>query len=500
MNSYLQQWLAFLLVLFSSGCSDSVQHLTKTSVSTPAEHALIALLNDSTRVSDETLYSRCQLDDFYSLRGHKLLWHKGAVMTPQADSMVDIIHKLDYSGLIPEDYHLDSIDELAFHIRNNKADALSIANLDVFLTDALFTVASHLRFGRMKMDTLGWSEAEVVTDSVVMNTITRAISRNELSRGLHELEPRYSAYHTLKRVLGWKLDSLRSPLVQADKKLLEKQAVDLSMSMEQWRWERHDIDSRYIFINIPAFRLALVNHDSLEFESRVIVGTPYYQTPVLDGRISNFIVYPSWNVPRSIATLELLPKIKRDSSYLASNNYRILNMKGNEIHPDSVDWSRQGVNHFPYMIQQVPGDFNALGLLKFNFVNPYNIYLHDTNAKRLFDVNYRALSHGCVRVEHALGLARHLVHDENPYCSPRDFDRFMRAELSRQVSLKPIDLRIRYITCEAQSNGSVLFHNDIYGRNAKLAEAIYCRQSRKLSASALAKNLIQQPGQPDACL
>ncbi len=498
MRFRVQEWVACLIVLCSAGCSDSVQHLIRSAAASPSEDALIHLLRDTTLAKNESLASWCQVEDFYTLRNHRLLWHRDGTRTPLADSMIHIIRRAEYLGLIPDDYHLDRIEDLVFRLGHSKPDPASLAHLDLLLTDALFTVASHVRYGRVKPDSAGWKERATESDSVILNTLTKAISRNILSKALHSLEPPFASYRALRSALRAKLDSIRSPFLVAGQEQLRKEIVDLSVSMEQWRWENFETHGRYILVNIPAYRLTLVENDSLEFESKVIVGTPYFPTPILDGEISNFIVYPSWNVPRGIATRELLPKIKNDSAYLDIHSYHVLDIKGQAVHPDSVNWSALGVNYFPYLLRQSPGPFNALGLLKFNFVNDYNIYLHDTNARHLFNSNYRALSHGCIRIERALELARHLVSRENRYCSPRDFDRFMREELSRQVSLNPVDLRIRYITCETQADGEVVCHRDIYGRNARLWEAINCRSSRH--KNLVAKNVIQHPGQPDACL
>lgn len=498
MKSHLQVWGAFLIILFFSGCSDSVQHFTRSALSSPSEDALARLLRDSTLVDRESFPSWCQVDDFYTLRNHRLLWHKDETRTALADSMIRIIRRAEYMGLVPEDYHIDMINGLVFRLGHSKPDPGSVAHLDLLLTDALFSVASHVRYGRLERDSTGWKEKSIETDSVILNTLTRAISRNRLSEGLHELEPSFSTYHALRRALQARLDSVKSPLMTTARMELLKEIADLTVSMEQWRWESNEPGSRYILVNIPAYRLTLLDNDSVEFESRVIVGAPYFPTPILDGTIRNFIVYPSWNVPRRISTRELLPRIRTDSAYLESNRYQVLDIRGREVHPDSIDWSGLGVNYFPYLIRQSPGASNALGLLKFNFVNEYNIYLHDTNARGLFNAGYRALSHGCIRVERALELARHLVSRENPYCSARDFDRFMREELSRQVSLEPVGLRIRYITCEALADGRVVCHPDIYGQNAKLREAISCRNARQ--RFSVAKNVVEDSRQTDACL
>ncbi len=127
------------------------------------------------------------------------------------------------------------------------------------------------------------------------------------------------------------------------------------------------------------------------------------------------------------------------------------------------------------MLQQSEGEHNALGIVKFNFVNDYNVYLHDTNAKRFFTHDKRAYSHGCVRVERALDLAKFLVSRQNPYSSENDLLRFLRAGKQQQLTVDPIDLRIRYFTCQPGNDGTVRFFEDVYGKNAPLMDAFFCR-------------------------
>ncbi|HEX5168061.1 MAG TPA: L,D-transpeptidase family protein, partial [Cyclobacteriaceae bacterium] len=310
------------------------------------------------------------------------------------------------------------------------------------------------------------------------NVMSHAISKNHLGRGLEMLEPQNKFYHLLKNDLKTKLDSL--PLVLTDSvssAKLRQRIRHLCINMEQWRWEQMDFNRPYVLVNIPSFQLDVIDNDSLVFESNVVVGTPVSQTPTLDSKLVNMILYPYWNVPRDIATKELLPKIKSDSTYLLSNRYRVLDIQGREIHPDSIDWKAHHVNNFPFMIQQSEGEHNALGIVKFNFINDFNIYLHDTNAKRFFGYDKRAYSHGCIRVERALDLARFLVSRENPYASVNDYQRFLKAGKQQQVNIDPIELRIRYFTCHAGKDGVVRFFDDIYQKNASLMEALFCREN-----------------------
>lgn len=483
--SIQMRWMLIGVILFFLACSDSVQQYATTPVAAiPPENIILTSLNDSSFAEEEDLNAQCALNDFYRSRQNSLTWFKKGALTPQGDSLLRLLHQSTYFGLIPEDYHITRIDTL-YKKRN---DVKSLVKLDMLMTDAFMTMVSHIRNGRLDREQMLWRTVEI--DSALLAIINSSILRNKIAEELHALEPQYSTYSFLKHDLKNKLDSIS--LGVTDSALTQKLVTrvrDLCVNMEQWRWEVTKTNQPYIMVNIPSFQLDVVNNDSVVFKTSVIVGTPFSQTPTFDARMVNMILYPYWNVPRDIATKELLPKIKRDSTYLDNSRYRVLDMSGNVVAPESIDWRAHNVNNFPFMLQQTEGQHNALGIVKFNFVNPYNIYLHDTNAKGLFNETNRTLSHGCIRVDRALELARILVSRENRFCSVNDLQRFLKAEKQQQVSLNPIDLRIRYYTCHPLKDGSIKFYNDVYGKNAMLIDALYCREQ-------LASNSFALPGGP----
>ena len=476
MISVQLRWMAALSVLFVFACSDSVRQIQITSTSPQPESIIQTLLSDTIPIEGENLYVRCALNEFYTSRHNSLMWFKKERLTPQGDSLLNIFQHASYYGLLPEDYHLSQITKLNEVKATKPSDAKTLARLDLLMTDGFLAMANHLRYGRIDKDRLVRKGIGLEIDSSLWHVINLAVSKNNLTSGLLSLEPRYSYYRLLKNDLKTKLDSLALGFTDSVVRTKLKYRVrDLSINMEQWRWEKVDYNKSYIMVNIPSFQLEVLDHDSMVFKSNIVVGTPYSQTPTLDARLINLVLYPYWNVPRDIATQELLPKIKSDSSYLFTNNYRVLDARGNQVHPDSIDWNTHHVNNFPFMLQQSEGEHNALGIIKFNFVNDYNVYLHDTNAKRFFESDKRAYSHGCVRVERALELANLLVKQENPFCSVRDLDKFIKARKQQQVTLKPMELLIRYYTCQPDENGKINFFDDVYGKNAPLMDALYCR-------------------------
>lgn len=469
------RWMAFMSALFVFACSDSVQQIKKTSSIPIPENAVQTILNDSLPVGGEGLFVRRALNELYASRHNNFMWFKKETLTAQGDSLLRILRQASYYGLVPEDYHLFLISELNKK-RETIPDIKTLAKIDVLMTDGLLAMANHLKYGRVDKHRFLLKNSMVDVDSSLLQVINQSVNKNSLTSGLLSLEPTNFFYRFLKNDLRAKLDSMSLGLSDTLSMQLKQRIRDLSINMEQWRWEQTEKDDPYILVNIASFRLGVIDRDSLVFASNVVVGTPHSQTPTLDGRLTNLVLYPHWNVPRAIATKELLPKIKHDSTYLLTNGYRVLDTKGNSIHPDSVDWKKHHVNNFPFMLQQSEGAHNALGMVKFNFINDFDIYLHDTNAKRFFESDVRAFSHGCVRVERAMDLAKLLVKRENPYCSPKDFDRFVKAGKQQQVSLMPMDLRIRYYTCQPDENGRITFFDDIYQKNSALIDALYCRE------------------------
>lgn len=211
---------------------------------------------------------------------------------------------------------------------------------------------------------------------------------------------------------------------------------------------------------------------SIELQSRVIVGTPETPTPVLSSTIECIVFYPYWHVPKSISVKEYLPFIQEDTAFLSQHNFDVLDKEGNVIDHDTIDWYQYNSDYFPVILRQREGSENSLGLIKFEFDNPYAVYLHDTNARKLFRKDVRALSHGCIRVELARELAHYLVTGKPGRTSDLVAD-YLELELRHTINLDaPIPVYIRYFTCEFKDN-TLYRYDDIYDADRKLMEQLY---------------------------
>ncbi|AYV15762.1 hypothetical protein EEY24_12560 [Shewanella algae] len=182
---------------------------------------------------------------------------------------------------------------------------------------------------------------------------------------------------------------------------------------------KQQLGKRYLLVNIPAFELTLVDDNQVQLRSRVIVGKPYRQTPLLSSEVSNIVLNPTWTVPRGILRRDLLPQIRKNGEYLQQRHFNVYDYQGNRVEESAEAWQKEASGRFPYRLVQQPGADNALGRYKFHFSNGFNVYLHDTPDKHLFAKANRALSSGCIRVdkveELASWMANNLVRDKRTW-------------------------------------------------------------------------------------
>ena len=213
------------------------------------------------------------------------------------------------------------------------------------------------------------------------------------------------------------------------------------------------IEKDYILVNIPAFKLYIFENKKPIWHTNVIVGKTANQTQIFKGNISQILLNPYWNIPSSIVQKEIAPKMRRNRKYLVRNNMEIISKK-------------------PLSIRQKPGKNNALGKIKFLFPNDYNIYLHDTPAKNLFEINNRAFSHGCIRVENPKKLAIYLLR-KNTFWNIKKIDSTLLTNKETVIKLKPmIPVYIVYFTAWVDKSEQIYFRNDVYNLDDKIAKKI----------------------------
>jgi L,D-transpeptidase YcbB len=243
----------------------------------------------------------------------------------------------------------------------------------------------------------------------------------------------------------------------------------LRVNMERIRWMPDSSPSTNLQVNIPSCEIFLYNNKQLIFNGRVIVGKYKNQTPVLTSRINYLVFNPCWTVPASIAAEKILPRLKKDTSYLNKRNM-FITLNGTIQQHDSIDFSNYNKTNFPFKIYQRTDDKNALGKVKFMFPNPYDIYLHDTPGKSLFTRDYRTFSHGCVRVQNALGLSKIiLLKLDNQKIEQSDY--LKKGYPAKLYLHEGIPINITYFTCRYNDKLQKLqYFKDVYGLDDKILE------------------------------
>ena len=252
----------------------------------------------------------------------------------------------------------------------------------------------------------------------------------------------------------------------------------LEATLTRWSWLPRDFGPRYLWVNVPGGSLELVEDGRPTLAMRVIAGHPDRPTPSFQDTVTALVENPPWSVPRTIAVEDLLPTQQEDPTFLARLGIRVLDRAGRELDPVRIDWQRVSADRFPYRLRQDPGPLNSLGKLKFVLSNPWDIFLHDTPSRRLFDLNSRTLSSGCIRLEQPEELAGRLLAgapggDALPL-ETRGLDSRGRASppgapATRTVKLpRPIAIYVVYLTAWVTPEGVVNFRPDVYGRDARL--------------------------------
>lgn len=222
----------------------------------------------------------------------------------------------------------------------------------------------------------------------------------------------------------------------------------------------------YIRINTASAFLEVMDQDSPVMRMPVIVGDPRHPTPAFQSSIVAVVFNPPWNIPRSITVKEILPRLRRDPNYLASQDIHIVGRPADPF-GRTVNWRAIAGPQFPFSLRQVPGPRNALGLIKFEVPNPFDIYLHDTPEKTLFNRPVRAFSHGCIRLSRPRELATFLLAQQD--WSADAIDAAIATGTTRRAAIeRPISVYVVYMTAFVDQKGRVEFRDDIYGRDAAI--------------------------------
>ncbi|WP_280553727.1 L,D-transpeptidase family protein [Halomonas sp. 25-S5] len=240
----------------------------------------------------------------------------------------------------------------------------------------------------------------------------------------------------------------------------------IRVNLERARWLLHGLPDSFVLVDIAGYRISYFRPDGRVWRSRIVVGRSYRRTPSLRSAITHLTVNPTWTVPPTILREDVLPKVRRDLSYLWREDLMVLGPSGQRLDPREIDWSRPG----NIMLRQRSGPHNALGRVVLRFPNEHLVYLHDTPAQGLFASKQRAFSSGCIRVQGVLELAQHLFDDTG---TPAHVASLVAQGATRNIHLeRPVPVILHYWTVHPGEEGELVFRPDIYQRDATLLTAL----------------------------
>jgi murein L,D-transpeptidase YcbB/YkuD len=254
-------------------------------------------------------------------------------------------------------------------------------------------------------------------------------------------------------------------------KPVEFRIKQMMLNLERLRWVPVEIEKEFLLVNIPEYRLHIIENNKVVWATNVVVGKDVKQTTIFKGNISRIILNPYWNIPNSIIKGEIIPHIKKNPNYLADNNMEVLSGE-KVVDPSTINWDIYK-GYVPFIIRQKPGPDNALGKIKFLFPNNFNIYLHDTPSKGLFKESKRAFSHGCIRVEDPKKLLLYFLRKDKAW-NEEKVNTILQTDEEFGIQVKPkVPVYIVYFTSWVDNKGQLNFRNDIYNLDQQLSNEIF---------------------------
>lgn len=247
-------------------------------------------------------------------------------------------------------------------------------------------------------------------------------------------------------------------------------------NMERWRQMPDGFPpSRHITVNIPAFTVSVHDEGAKVYTGAVVVGRQDRPTPFINSQIVNAVINPKWHVPKRIAREDILPKLQNDPLYLERQGVVI---KGRDQDPSgtTIDWDAVSPENFTYALVQAPGELNSLGRLKFNFPNPFDVYMHGTPHQEHFKKPKRDYSSGCVRMEEPLRVGELLLKhnkDNGGWNDQRIATDIDSGKTRIIVLAKPIPVFFQYWTVFVDDSRQLNFRKDLYGYDQLLARSQY---------------------------
>ena len=465
------------------------------------------------------------LMDFYRSRENQTVWQS----EKNRKIILETIKNCETEGLNPSDYDISKLED--FEKKFDDLDEEELINYDLLLTYNFEKYLTHLHSGKLNPRNLygNWdlNRDELDTKTILSN----ALDKDSLICITEKFQPIASTYHKLinalalinelpedktepidtaevikrhranpviinikNKLLYWKdLDSLDKITPFYDNKTFEavkkfqtrhgllsdgvigkgtikalnftkeERKHQIIANLERWRWFSKPFPPNYVLINIPDYSLNVVENQNTTMSKRIVVGKSKRKTPVLTSVLQTIVFNPTWTVPPTILKEDILPELIKNRNYLKNKGIGIYDSDTNEIDPKKWDENRPR----GYRYIQKPGYLNALGVVKINFPNKYSVYLHDTNHRDLFELNKRALSSGCVRIEEPLELVELLLENPKKY-SREKMDSIIATKKTLFIGITKRYAIYQWYWTAWSENDELIFREDIYNLDADL--------------------------------
>ncbi len=384
------------------------------------------------------------VQEFYAKNNNNQFWFSSNKNIKRANEWLNAIDSTNGFGLVSDKNKIKNA-RLALK-ENKKTNIERVEAADQQITGLVLHFLKDLQEGKVNFD---YDEVRIPRDSVYVLQLLKSKHSESVSHMIDRLDCKDSDYKVLKKFLN---DSV------SVKDTFKYKAIQLAMNYRRYL-SLYDYPE-YIIANIPETEVRFYKNNALALKMKSVAGKTKNPTPTIASYITDIVTFPFWNVPFSVATKELLPKVQKDERYLERNNFEVVDGKGNVIDDSDIQWEKYNQTSFPYFFRESTGPNNSLGIVKFNLKNPFSIYLHDTNAKGAFAKDYRFLSHGCVRLEKPLELASLLTQGK---IDVQELKSGKADTASKKITLDhkvPVFIIYNPVAVDGQK---VTFLNDVYG-------------------------------------
>jgi len=381
---------------------------------------------------------------FYDINHEPLYWLSSKKSVKRAGEWLSTLESADRFGLISDKLQIEQIRSV-LNNRNINDNALK-EKTDKQVTGMILHFIKNLQEGKVSFE---YSEVKTPRDSVYIYQLMNSRYKGAVAKLVTRLDCKDPDYKIYEKYLN---DSITA------KDTLKRKTLVRAMNYR--RYLNINGKSEYIVANIPATEVEYYRKDKLALKMRSVAGKKKNPTPTIASYITNIVTFPFWNVPFSIASKELLPKVQKDNSYLERNNFEVVDSKGTVVDDLDLNWDTYTDKNFPYFFRESTGPNNSLGVLKFNLQNPFSIYLHDTNSKGAFAKDYRLLSHGCIRLEKPVELADLLTRGKLDVYALKSGKKDTESKTIKLVQKVPVFIIYMPVKVVAKK---VVFLPDVYG-------------------------------------